>query len=198
MNAYTALQHEDLYSLEKYSQVRNDFRRQVMAHKSNRRLSLGDHVMLYFEDRLTMQYQIQEMLRAERIFESDGIKEELAAYNPLIPDGSNLKATMMIQYADVQERVKALARLIGIEDRVWLRVQGHDPVYPVCDEDLERDNEEKTSAVHFLRFEFDREMIADLKAGKSLSAGVEHPEYTTAVNPVPEQITRALIKDFKE
>ncbi|MCB1756566.1 MAG: DUF3501 family protein [Gammaproteobacteria bacterium] len=197
MNPYSPLTRSDLYSLEKYSQIRSDFRQQVMAHKSNRRLALGEHVMLYFEDSMTMHYQIQEMLRAERIFESEGIEEELAAYNPLIPDGNNLKATMMVQYADVQERIEALSRLIGLEDKVWLQVRGHERVYPICDEDLERDNEEKTSAVHFLRFEFSDAMIADLKAGKPLAGGVDHPNYSATVDPVAENIAGALTRDFK-
>ncbi len=197
MTPYTALERDDLYTLEKYSELRNEFRQQIMQHKKNRRLSLGPNVMLYFEDRLTMQYQIQEMLRAEKIFDAAGITEELDAYNPLIPDGANLKATMMVQYSDVDERVAALARLIGIEQKTWLAVEGHERVNPVCDEDLERDTEEKTSAVHFMRFEFTQEMIADLKNGKPLLAGVDHPEYRVEISPVPENISGALVKDFK-
>ncbi|HHO69252.1 MAG TPA: DUF3501 family protein, partial [Gammaproteobacteria bacterium] len=147
------LQRSDLFSLEKYAEVRDDFRQKVIAHKKNRRVPLGPMAALYFEDRLTMQYQVQEMLRIERIFEAAGIQEELDAYNPLIPDGSNWKATFMVEIADEAERRRRLAELIGIEDKVWVRVEGFDPVFAIADEDLERDTEDKTSSVHFMRFE---------------------------------------------
>jgi hypothetical protein len=192
----TRLSPSDLMSLEEYSKQRKDFRSKVMAHKQNRKIQLGDNASLYFEDRLTMQYQVQEMLRIERIFEEEGINEELDAYNPLIPEGSNLKATFMIEYPDVEERKAALAKLIGIEDKVWIQVDGFDKVYAIANEDLERSTEEKTSSVHFLRFELTPEMIAALKQGAELAAGIDHPEYQVEVRPVPTNIRDALVKDF--
>jgi len=191
------LTREDLYSLEEYSNLRPEFRSKVMEHKKSRQLHLGDHITLYFEDRLTMQYQIQEMLRAERIFESEGIQEELDAYNPLIPDGSNWKATMMVEYTDVEERKQALAKLIGIEGSIYMQVEGHDKVDPIADEDLERETEEKTSAVHFLRFELSPEMIKALKSGAALIAGVEHPHYRIEASPVREDIRDSLLADLE-
>ena len=191
-----ALKPEDLLSLEEYDKQRADFRQRVMAHKANRKVHLGEHATLYFEDRLTMQYQVQEMLRIERIFEQEGICEELAAYNPLIPEGRNLKATFMIEYEDPEERKKALARLIGIEDKVWIRVAGFDKVYPVANEDLERSTEDKTSSVHFLRFEFTPEMIEAAKAGADIAVGVEHENYQATVDPLPKNIRDALVADF--
>ncbi len=191
-----ALKPEDLLSLEEYDKQRADFRRRVMAHKANRKVHLGEHATLYFEDRLTMQYQIQEMLRIERIFEQEGIREELDAYNPLIPEGRNLKATFMIEYEDVEERKQALAKLIGIEEKVWIRVAGFDKVYPVANEDLERSTEEKTSSVHFLRFEFTPEMIDAAKSGADLAIGVEHENYQATVDPLPKNVRDALVADF--
>jgi hypothetical protein len=191
------LTRKDLYSLEEYSKLRPEYRAKVMEHKKSRQLQLGDHVTLYFEDRLTMQYQIQEMLRAERIFESEGIQDELDAYNPLIPDGSNWKATMMVEYTDVEERKQALTRLIGIENKIYMQVEGHDKVYPIADEDLERETEEKTSAVHFLRFELSPEMVKALKSGASLNAGVEHENYSVVVSPVRQDIRDSLADDLE-
>ncbi|MCA8965798.1 MAG: DUF3501 family protein [Planctomycetes bacterium] len=159
------LTRADLYPLEQYAAMRGEFRTRVMAHKKHRKVHVGPNATLYFEDRLTMHYQIQEMLRAERIFEAEGIEDELAAYNPLIPDGMNWKATFMVEFDDVDARREALGRFVGIEDRVWMRVNGMDPVYAIADEDLERDTEEKTSAVHFLRFELTAPMVAALQAG---------------------------------
>lgn len=190
------LTRTDLYSLEQYAERRSAFRDKVMAHKTNRRVPLGPHATLYFEDRLTIQYQVQEMLRAERIFESAGINEELEAYNPLIPDGSNWKATFMLEYDDVNERRVALEKLIGIEDRVWVKIAGHPPVYAVADEDLERDTEQKTSAVHFLRFEFTPQMVAAAKEGAAINMGLDLPAYQNILDPVPENIRAALVKDF--
>ncbi|MDH3450854.1 MAG: DUF3501 family protein [Gammaproteobacteria bacterium] len=190
------LTREDLYTLEDYADTRADMRARVMAHKNNRRVELGQHISLLFEDRFTMHYQIQEMLRAERIFEAAGIQEELDAYNPLIPDGSNWKATMMIQYADVEQRRQALAELIDLEQAVWVKIGAHERVRPICDEDLERTTEEKTSSVHFLRFELDAEMIADLKAGTSMAVGVDHPYYRYEIDPLPAQTTQALLADL--
>ncbi|GBE09911.1 hypothetical protein BMS3Bbin12_01277 [bacterium BMS3Bbin12] len=190
------LTREDLYPLERYSELRPEFRARVMAHKRDRRLPLGPNLVLYFEDRLTMQYQIQEMLHAERIFEAAGIQGELDAYNPLIPDGGNWKATLMAEFPDAVERRRALARLVGIEDRVWLRVQGFDPVYAIADEDLERDTPEKTSAVHFVRFEPTPEMAAAAKAGAALAAGVDHEHYRHTADPMPEPVRASLMRDL--
>ena len=145
----------DLMTLEEYARVRPDFRQKVLAHKKDRKVHLGPNATLYFESRLTMQYQVQEMLRVERIFEPEGIADELGAYNPLIPDGTNWKATFMLEFPDVEERKRELAKLVGVEDRVWVRVEGHEPVQAIADEDLERETEEKTSSVHFMRFELD-------------------------------------------
>jgi len=173
---------EDLYSLEVYARMRGDFRAKVMAHKRDRKLHIGTNATLYFEDRLTIQYQIQEMLRIERIFEPGGIADELAAYNPLIPDGSNWKATFMVEYPDAGERRAELGRLIRIEDRVWVQVTGWERVFAIADEDLERADEIKTSSVHFLRFELMPEMIAALKDGAGLAVGIDHPHYRQAVS----------------
>ena len=187
---------ESLMTLEAYAKARKDFRAQVIAHKKDRTVRLGQHVTLIFEDELTIRYQIQEMLRVERIFEEDGIQDELEAYNPLIPDGQNFKATMMIEYEDAEERRRALARLKGIEDRTWVRVEGCEPVYAIADEDLERENEEKTSSVHFLRFELTREMAEALKYGVALAIGVDHPGYAAKLDPVPAEVRQALVKDL--
>ena len=190
------LSREDLMTLEEYAKKRPAFRATVMEHKKPRHISLGEHCTLYFEDRLTMQYQIQEMLRVERIFEEEGIMEELNAYNPLIPDGSNLKATFMIEYPDVEQRKDALAKMIGIEDKVWIQVHGFDKVYPIADEDLERDTAEKTSSVHFLRFEFTRDMVAAAKDGKAIAMGIDHPAYQVTINELPTASRQSLVADF--
>lgn len=171
------LSRQDLISLEQYAEQRGDFRARVMAHKKTRQVPIGAHATLYFEDRLTMQYQVQEMLRAERIFEADGIQEELDAYNPLIPDGSNWKATFMIEFDDVDERRDALARLIGIEDKLWVQAGDQDKVYAIADEDLERATEDKTSAVHFVRFELTPAMVSAVKAGSPVRMGSDHADY---------------------
>lgn len=190
------LTRQDLYTLEDYSAMRDDYRKKIMAHKSNRRVELGNHVLLSFEDKLIMQYQIQEMLKAEKIFDAEGIEEELAAYNPLIPDGTNWKATMLIQYPDVEERQQRLTQLIGIEDLTWMQVEGFDKVYAIADEDLERDNDAKTSAVHFMRFELSEDMIAAVKAGSNISAGVDHDNYQQAVIPLADNIRNSLATDL--
>lgn len=195
-NAMQKLTRETLFSLEKYAEVRNAFRAEVMAHKRDRRLALGTNATLYFEDRLTMQYQIQEMLRIERIFEAAGISEELDAYNPLIPDGNNWKATFMVEFPDVEERRAMLQKLIGIEDRVWMQVGEFEKIRPIADQDLERDTEDKTSAVHFLQFDLPQEQIEALKDGASLAAGIDHPDYRVEVRPVPDNIHASLIKDL--
>ncbi len=189
------LTRDDLYSLEQYAEQRPQFRARVMAHKKTRQVALGGHATLYFEDRLTMQYQVQEMLRAERIFEAAGIDEELAAYNPLIPDGSNWKATFMIEYEDVEERRAALASLKGVEDQVWVQVEGLDKVYAMADEDMEREDASKTSSVHFLRFELSAPMVAALKAGAGLRLGSDHPHLDCQVEVSPE-VRDSLVGDL--
>jgi len=190
------LSKDDLMSLEDYATKRSEFREQVLAHKQPRKVQLGEHATLYFEDRLTMQYQIQEMLRVERIFEKEAIIEELDTYNPLIPDGKNLKATFMIEYSDEDERRIALTKMIGIEDKVWIQINGHDKVYAIADEDLERDNEQKTSAVHFMRFEFNDEMVNDAKLGAAIVMGIEHQAYTETLEPIPTGSRDSLVADF--
>ena len=189
------IQRQQLYSLEDYSTIRDNFRAEVMAHKKLRQIQLGEHLRLLFEDRMTMQYQVQEMLRIEKVFEAAGIQEELDAYNPLIPDGQNLKATMMVEYSDIEERKAALARLIGVERKTWLQVDGFNKVYPIVNEDLDRETEEKTSSVHFARFEFTPEMIGAMKSGTALRAGVEHPEYHYEID-VDDAVRDCLVADF--
>ena len=190
------LTREILFSLEKYAEVRNDFRAEVMAHKRDRRLALGTNATLYFEDRLTMQYQVQEMLRIERIFEAAGIAEELDAYNPLIPDGNNWKATFMVEFPDVAERRAMLQKLVGIEEHVWMQVDEFEKIRPIADQDLERDTEQKTSAVHFLQFDLPQEQIDALKDGASLAAGIDHAAYQVDVRPVPDNVRASLLKDL--
>jgi len=187
---------QSLMSLEQYAKARKEFRARVLAHKKHRTVRLGEHMTLVFEDELTMRYQIQEMLRAERIFEEAGIRDELDAYNPLVPDGSNWKATMLIEYPDIEERKAALARMIGIEDRVWIRIGTHDRVSAIADEDLERENDEKTAAVHFLRFELNVAMKQALLDGDPLAIGVEHPAYSAAREPVSPETRASLLKDL--
>ena len=187
---------DSLMTLEAYAKARPEFRTRVMAHKQNRALALGEHVTLLFEDELTIRYQIQEMLRVERIFEGAGIQDELDAYNPLIPDGVNWKATMLIEYPDVVERQRMLARLIGVEDRVWVQVEGHPRVYAIADEDLERENAEKTSSVHFLRFELDRAVTQALKQGAQLSVGIDHPEYIVTHASIAPAVRASLAADL--
>ena len=189
---------DSLMSLERYARERPAFRARVMAHKRHRTLHLGEHVTLIFEDELTIRYQVQEMLRAERIFEDDGIEEELAAYNPLIPDGGNWKATMMLEYPDVDERARMLARLIGVEDRVWVQVEGRPRVYAAADEDLERENAEKTSSVHFLRFELDRGAVQAVKRGARIAVGIDHPHYRAAIDDLDPEVRNSLLADLKD
>lgn len=172
------LQRSDLWSLEQYAEKRSDFRQQVMQHKKHRQVALGPNSTLYFEDRLTIKYQIQEMLRIEKVFEADGINEELEAYNPLIPEGKNWKATFMIEYTDPEIRAAQLEKMLGIEDVVWVQVEGFDKVWAIADEDMDRSNDSKTSSVHFMRFELNDEMIAALKNGAALTMGVEHSIYS--------------------
>ncbi len=189
------LTHEDLYSLEQYARIRPEFRARVMAHKKNRRVALGDNAALYFEDALTMQYQVQEMLRLERMFEPGPIQEELDVYNPLIPNGGNWKATFMVEYSDENERRAALARLIGIEKAVWVRVAGFERVHAIANEDLERDTEDKTASVHFMRFELTPPMIAALKAGAGLTMGIDHPAYRAEATPA-DPVRASLVADL--
>jgi hypothetical protein len=191
------IEQTSLLTLEAYAKARKDFRARVLAHKKSRTVALGEHITLVFEDELTVRYQIQEMLRVERIFEEEGIREELDAYNPLVPDGGNWKATMLIEYPDVAERQQKLAGLRGVEDKVWVRVAGHERVDAIADEDLDRTNDEKTSAVHFLRFELSAPMAAALKAGADLAIGVEHSAYTAVLDPVPVAVRASLLEDLR-
>jgi Protein of unknown function (DUF3501) len=190
------LKPEDLFSLEQYSRQRKAFRARVIAHKKIRTIAVGPHTTWCFEDRLTVQYQVQEMLRVERIFEAEAIREEIDAYNPLIPDGSNWKATLLIEFPDPEERRRELARLKGIEDRCWAQVAGHARVYAIADEDMERENEHKTSSVHFLRFELQPAMVASVKAGAAISLGIDHEHYTHALDPLPGAQREALARDL--
>ena len=187
---------ESLLTLEAYSKDRPAFRSRVMQHKELRRVALGAHITLQFEDELTIRYQVQEMLRIERIFEEAGIRHELDAYNPLIPDGSNLKATMMIEYPDAEERHRELSKLKGVEDRVWIKVGKGARIRAIADEDLERENDEKTSSVHFLRFELDEEARGSLKSGGQLAVGVDHAHYSAQVDPVFDAVRGSLAADL--
>lgn len=185
----------ELYSLEEYSTMRDEFRKKIRTHKENRIVKIGDNVSLHFEDYQTMLYQVQEMLRAEKIFESAGIMEEINTYNPLIPDGRNWKATMMIQFDEVEDRKDALAKMIGIERATWVQVEGFDKVFPIANEDLERETEEKTSSVHFLRFELTADMANAAKAGAGITAGVDHAVYQQTVK-VADNIRESLVEDL--
>lgn len=191
----THLTASDLMSLEQYARERPQFRARVLEHKKNRQVALGPNATLYFEDDLTIQYQVQEMLRIERIFEAEGIEDELSAYNPLIPDGSNWKATFMLEYPDVDVRKRELSRLVGVEDKVWVQVAGHDKVYAIADEDMERDTEDKTSSVHFMRFELSPEMVKGLKGGVALAMGVDHDNLGIDVT-VPDAVRASLVNDL--
>jgi hypothetical protein len=190
------LTREYLMSLEQYAAARPAFRAEVMAHKRDRQVAVGPHATLYFEDRLTMQYQVQEMLRIERVFEPEGIEDELSAYNPLIPDGANWKATFMVEYGDIEERRVALMQMVGIENRVWVQVAGCERVYAIADEDLERATEDKTSSVHFLRFDLTPAMVATAKQGAAIAMGIEHEAYRYTVDSVPENVRRSLANDL--
>jgi hypothetical protein len=189
------LQREDLLSLEQYAEQRAEFRDRVIRHKKYRRVDIGPNLTLYFEDRLTIQYQVQEMLRIEKIFEAEGIQEELEAYNPLIPDGSNLKCTAMLEFEDVEVRKRRLAELTGVENHVWVQVQGLDKVYAIANEDLDRSTDEKTSAVHFMRFEFSDEMKSALSSGRSLTMGVDHDLYRYE-ETLSEKTLASLLQDI--
>ena len=191
------LTRADLWSLEEYAEERPSFREKVLAHKKTRQVALGEHARLYFEDTLTIKYQIQEMLRIEKVFEAAGINEELEAYNPLIPDGHNWKATFMLEFADPAERAERLAELVGIEDKVYLQVEGCDRLHPICDEDLDRATEEKTSSVHFMRFELTPSMVAAMAAGAALWAGIDHPGYPIEAFEVEPAIRDSLAADLE-
>ncbi len=192
-----ALTHSDLMTLEAYSKYLKENKPKLIAHRRARTVHLGEHITLQFEDRETIQYQIQEMLRVEKIFEEDGIQHELESYVPLVPTGSNFKVTLQIEYADEARRREMLAKLKGVEDRVWVRVDGFDPVFAIADEDLERENVEKTSAVHFLRFELSAGMVAAAKSGAALAVGVDHPEYAFSTGPLPEPVCASLASDLR-
>ncbi|MFK5915690.1 MAG: DUF3501 family protein [Woeseiaceae bacterium] len=190
------LTREDLWSLEEYSEKRAEFRKQVLALKKDRQVALGENATLYFENEETIRYQVQEMLRIEKTFEVEGINEELEVYNPLIPDGSNWKATFMIEYGDAEERAKVLATLVGVEDKVWVKVDGFDKVYAIANEDLGRSTEEKTSAVHFMRFELEAEMAEAVKSNKAVSMGIDYNGFDQIVNPINENTRVSLISDL--
>ncbi|HEY6043753.1 MAG TPA: DUF3501 family protein [Nitrosospira sp.] len=192
----SGISRDSLLTLEAYAKAREDFRARVIAHKKNRKVHLGENITLIFEDELTIRYQIQEMLRAEKIFDEVGIQEELEAYGPLVPDGANWKATMMIEFPDPAERAARLRELIGIQDRVWVKVEGYDPVYAIADEDLERETGEKTSSVHFLRFELNAGMIEALRHDLPLSMGIGHPAYNVPPEPVTGVVKDSLISDL--
>jgi Protein of unknown function (DUF3501) len=192
----TKVTRESLMTLEAYAKARPEFRRQVLEHKKIRTVALGDHVTLIFEDELTVRYQIQEMLRIEKIFEEESIQHEIDSYNPLVPDGNNFKATMLIEYTDEVVRRKMLGLLKGIERRVYVQAEGSDKVFAIADEDLERENDEKTSAVHFLRFQLNADMVKALQYGVTLSMGVDHPEYIAVQSPLAQTQQKALIKDL--
>ena len=197
METAMTITRDSLMTLEAYAKARSAMRDEVMAQKKLRRIALGEHILLIFENELLIRYQIQEMLRVEKIFEEDGIRHELESYVPLVPTGSNFKVTMQIEYADEAERRRMLGLLKGVEDRVWVRVDGFDPVFAIADEDLERENEEKTSAVHFLRFELSPAMVAAAKGGAALSAGVDHPEYTANTGALSEAVRASLAADLR-
>lgn len=190
------LDRNELLSLEQYALERDKFRENAIRHKQLRRVEIGPHASIFFEDRTTIQYQVQEVLRIEKIFEADGIEEELEAYNPLIPDGSNWKATMMIEFRDADERRVALTQLINIEDLTWVKTTNHDKVMAIADEDLERETDDKTSAVHFLRFELPQEFVASVKNGDAISMGIDHENYNYSVNPIQEQTRVSLAADL--
>jgi hypothetical protein len=190
------LERQDLLTLEEYAEKRSSIRQETIQVKKLREVHLGSHIRMIFENKQTVQYQIQEMLRIEKIFESSEIQDELDVYNALVPNGSNLKATMMIEYPDVAERVEALSRLIGVEKSIYFRVNGHDKVFPICNEDLERETDVKTSAVHFMRFEFDQNMIADFVSGSDVKVGSTHPNYDYETS-LDSQSQEALSEDFK-
>lgn len=195
MNSQKIISRQDLLSLEKYSAERSQFRERIMAHKSQRRLSIGPNATLYFEDMLTIKYQVQEMLRIEKIFEPEEIQQELDSYNPLIPDGTNLKATFMLEYPDVEERQIALRKLIGIERKIWLDVSGHNKIYSIANEDISRESSEKTSAVHFLRFELTPEEISKFTSSDKVRFGINHPEYEYSLT-MSDTMVKALTEDF--
>ncbi|WON74376.1 MULTISPECIES: DUF3501 family protein [unclassified Nitrosospira] len=187
---------DSLMTLEAYAKARQEFRAQMIAHKKNRKVHLGEHVTLMFEDELTVRYQIQEMLRVEKIFEEAGVLEELEAYGALLPDGGNWKATMMIEFSDPVERTAQLKELIGIADRVYVKVDNHDPVHAIADEDLDRETEEKTAAVHFLRFELASDVVAALRDGAPLSMGIDHAAYSVPATPVDTGVRNSLVSDL--
>jgi hypothetical protein len=190
------LTKNSLWTLEHYARVRDKFRKEMIEHKKSRMVSLGENLTLHFEDAQTIKYQVQEILRIEKTFEEEGIVDELEAYNPLIPDGTNFKCTMMIEYSDEDVRREKLKSLKGIEDKVWVRVEGRDKVWAIADEDLARENDEKTSAVHFLRFELDEDMIKSLHYGVGLSIGVDHIQYSVSIDPVSIDLRNNLVKDL--
>jgi hypothetical protein len=197
MESAMTITRDSLMTLEAYARARPAMRAEVIEQKKLRRIKLGENILLIFENELLIRYQIQEMLRVEKIFEEDGIRHELESYVPLVPTGSNFKVTMQIEYAEENQRREMLAKLKGVEDRVWVRVDGFDPVFAIADEDLERENADKTSAVHFLRFELSAGMVAAAKGGAALAVGVDHPEYAFSTGPLPEPVHVSLASDLR-
>jgi len=190
------LERKDLWSLEQYAEKREGFRAEVLAHKQNRRVQIGEHILLVFEDEKTIRYQIQEMLRIEKVFEAAGIEEELEAYNPLIPDGDNWKCSMLIQYPDVDERRQRLAELLDVENRVWVQVGETEKLFALADEDLERANDDKTSAVHFLRFQLGADQVSAVKDGAAITVGIDHKNYQEQAVLVSEGVRTSLAVDL--
>lgn len=190
------MERKDLWSLEQYAEKREGFRAEVLAHKQNRRVQIGEHILLVFEDEKTIRYQIQEMLRIEKVFEAAGIEEELEAYNPLIPDGDNWKCSMLIQYPDVDERRQRLAELLDVENRVWVQVGETEKLFALADEDLERANDDKTSAVHFLRFQLGADQVSAVKDGAAITFGIDHKNYQEQAVLVSEGVRTSLAVDL--
>ncbi len=190
------LERKDLWSLEQYAEKREGFRAEVLAHKQNRRVQVGQNILLVFEDETTIRYQIQEMLRIEKVFESAGIEEELEAYNPLIPDGDNWKCSMLIQYPDVEERRQRLAELLDVENRVWVQVGETEKLFALADEDLERANDDKTSAVHFLRFQLSADQVSAVKGGDAITFGIDHKNYQEEDVLVSDEVRESLAADM--
>lgn len=190
------LTRSDLWSLEEYAAKRPEFRANVISHKKDRQVLIGDHLLLIFEDKLTIQYQIQEMLRIERVFEAQGIQDELDAYNPLIPDGDNFKCSLLIQYGDVEERKRRLSELVGVEDTIWLQFGDTGKIFAIADEDMDRDDADKTSAVHFLRYQLNPDQIAAAKRGTVLTIGVDHPHYEVQNAQIADNVRQSLVADL--
>ncbi|EJL85276.1 Protein of unknown function (DUF3501) [Polaromonas sp. CF318] len=196
MKTTAKITRDSLMTLEAYSKYRKENKPAIIAHRKLRSVCLGEHINLQFESETSIRYQIQEMLRVEKIFEEEGIEQEIEAYAPLVPDGTNWKGTLMLEYPDISERKRELARLIGVEDHMFIEVEGHGRVYAIADEDMDRENDEKTSAVHFVRFELDPAMCAAVKAGAGVKLGCDHTHYPAHVN-IPAETLASLASDLR-